>query len=366
MYAGFSNHGKYLMVNINNDSRTEMRLYDAASMEQVALPTLPNTEINNIHISRDETRIAFYASISDGPRELFVWDLAGGEPERLTRSLSPKIADDDLVGGQVVRFKSFDGIEIPGILYTPHHAKQTGTTKLPALVWVHGGPGAQSHPDYFPIIQFLVNHGYVVYSINHRGSFGYGKTFFHLDDRDHGGGNLKDCVASKQMLIDTGYVAPGRIGIIGQSYGGYMVLAALTFQPEEFAVGIDIAGIANWLRTLKSLPPWLEVRRKELEKELGDSDDEEYLRSISPLFHAHNIVRPLMVLQGANDPRVLKAESDDIVAAARANGVPVEYIVFEDEGHGFYKKKNQERAYNAILAFADKYLKEEDGPVPLT
>ncbi|MCP4549339.1 MAG: S9 family peptidase [bacterium] len=366
MHARFSKHGKYLVVNINNDARNEMRLYYAASMEKVALPILPNAEIISLHISRDESRIAFYASIDGSPQELFVCDLACGEPKRLTRSLSPKMADDDLVGGQVVRFKSFDGLEIPGILYTPHKAKQAGAAKLPALVWVHGGPGGQSHPEYYPLIQFLVNHGYVVYAINHRGSSGYGKTFSHLDDRDHGGSNLSDCVASKRMLVDTGYVDPERIGIIGQSYGGYMVLAALTFQPEEFAAGIDMFGVANWLRTLKNLPPWLAVRRKELEKELGDFDDVEYLKSISPLFHVQNIVRPLMVLQGANDPRVLMAESDDIVAAARANGVPVEYIVFEDEGHGFYKRRNRERAYNAILDFADKYLKGEGGPVPLT
>ncbi|MEM8932079.1 MAG: prolyl oligopeptidase family serine peptidase, partial [Acidobacteriota bacterium] len=147
-------------------------------------------------------------------------------------------------------------------------------------------------------------------------------------------------------------------GIMGGSYGGYMVLAALTFRPDEFAVGVNLFGVSNWVRTTQSIPAWWEAGRKALERELGDFDDIEYLTSISPLFHAQNIVRPLMVLQGANDPRVIQPESDDIVEAARANGVPVEYVVFDDEGHGFRKKENREEGYTAILDFLDQYLKQ--------
>ena len=205
----------------------------------------------------------------------------------------------------------------------------------------------------------MVNHGYVVYAINNRGSSGYGKKFEQLDNRNHGKNDLMDCVTSKRMLIETSYVDADRIGIIGGSYGGYMTLAALTFQPNEFEVGVDIFGISNWYRTVQSIPPWWESQRKSLEKELGDFDDEEYFKSISPLFHSEQIVKPLMVLQGANDPRVIKEESDDIVAAVKKNGVPVEYIVFEDEGHGFRKKANQLRGYTAILDFCDKHLKKK-------
>ncbi len=136
-----------------------------------------------------------------------------------------------------------------------------------------------------------------------------------------------------------------------------MVLAALAFRPEEFAVGVDIFGVSNWVRTLQSIPPWWESMRKMLEVEMGDFEDEAYFRSISPLFHAGHITTPLIVLQGANDPRVLKVESDEIVHALERNGVPVEYIVFEDEGHGFLKEENRERGYEAILGFLDKHLK---------
>ena len=137
-----------------------------------------------------------------------------------------------------------------------------------------------------------------------------------------------------------------------------MVLAALAFQPEEFAVGIDIFGVANWHRTVQNIPPWWESQRAALEQEMGDFDDEEYFKSISPLFHADKIKRPLMVLQGANDPRVLKVESDEIVAAVRQNGVDVEYVVFDDEGHGFRKKENQLHGYERILEFANKHLQQ--------
>ncbi len=353
VFAYFSKGGKYRVVGINEDARTRLEVTDAGG-NPVALPSL-DADSSSVRVSRDESRMSFYASTSRNPSDLFVWDFAAAEPRQLTRSLNPKIDSEDLVPAEVVRFASFDGLEIPGVLYKPHRAGPDN--KVPALVRVHGGPGGQSRVGYSALNQYLVNHGYAVYAINNRGSSGYGKTFFHLDDQKHGEGDLDDCVASKQMLIDTGWVDPERIGILGGSYGGYMVLAALAFRPDAFEVGVDIFGVANWVRTLNSIPPWWESIRKSLIDEMGA--DEEYLRSISPLFHAGNIQRPLLVLQGANDPRVLQVESDEMVEAARVNGVPVEYIVFPDEGHGFAKKANRERGYAAILRFLDRYLKRE-------
>jgi dipeptidyl aminopeptidase/acylaminoacyl peptidase len=203
-----------------------------------------------------------------------------------------------------------------------------------------------------------------VFDINNRGSSGYGKTFFAMDDQKHGEADLGDVVASKQMLIATGYVDSARIGIMGGSYGGYMTLAALTLQPDAFKVGVDLFGISNWLRTLNSIPPWWEAFREALYKEMGDpKTDSARLHRISPLFNADRIKAPLMVLQGANDPRVLQVESDEIVAAARARGVPVEYVVFPDEGHGFVKKENEIKGYSAVIAFLDQHLKGGP-PVP--
>ena len=357
-YSFFSWQGGYHVVGINNDSRTELRIYkvgEDGSRTKVTLPALPNADVTGVRISRDETHVLYFGTSARNPMDIFAADLAGGEPVQLTRSLNEAIDSRDLVSGEVVRFNSFDGVEIPGILYKPHQASPDN--KVPAVVSVHGGPGGQSRIGYSAMVQYLVNHGYAVYAINNRGSTGYGKTFFHMDDRAHGEGDLMDCVSSKQMLIDTGWVDPDKIGIMGGSYGGYMVLAAMAFQPEEFNVGVNIFGVSNWVRTLQSIPPWWEAQRKYLEDEMGDFDDVEYLKSISPLFHADNIVRPLIVLQGANDPRVLQVESDEIVEAVKANGVPVDYIVFPDEGHGFRKKENREKGYKAIRDFLDKYLK---------
>jgi len=360
MYSSFSWDGTYLVVGINNDAKTDLRIYEAATMTPVPLPELPDAEITSVTFSPDESMLAFYASASKLPRDVFVYDLSGETPRQLTRSLNPRIDPDDLVDGSTVRFESFDGVEIPGILYMPHDA--SAEKRVPALVLVHGGPGGQSRFGYSALTQYLVNHGYAVYAINNRGSSGYGKSFFMLDDRAHGEGDLDDCVSSKSMLASTGLVDSTRIGIIGGSYGGYMVLAALTFRPEEFAVGVDLFGVSNWYRTVQNIPPWWESFRKALEVEMGDFKDEAYFKSISPLFHAERIVRPLIVLQGANDPRVLKVESDEIVAAARKNGVPVEYIVFDDEGHGFLKNENREKGYEAVLDFLDQHLKR----VPVT
>jgi dipeptidyl aminopeptidase/acylaminoacyl peptidase len=354
MYGSYSDDGSYLVVGVNHDAETDLRVYDAANMELVELPTVRGANITGAGFSDDESLMLFYASASRYPANLFVQRMDGSEPRQLTSSLNPAIEPDDLVDGQVVRFASYDGLEIPGILYRPHEASEADP--VPALVWVHGGPGGQSRIGYNALVQYLVNHGYAVYAINNRGSSGYGKTFFAMDDRKHGEADLGDVVASKQMLIETGWVDPDRVGIIGGSYGGYMVVAALAFEPEVFDVGVDIFGVTNWLRTLENIPPWWEAQRASLEQEMGDFDDEEFFLAKSPLFHATNIVRPLMVLQGANDPRVLKVESDEIVEAVRANGVPVEYLLFEDEGHGFRNKQNRIAASEAYLAFLEDHL----------
>ena len=271
--------------------------------------------------------------------------------------LNPEIDKDDLVSAEVIRYKSYDGTEIPAIYYVPKQA--SATNKVPALVWVHGGPGGQSRQNYFPLVQYLVNHGYAVLAVNNRGSSGYGKTFFHLDDQKHGEADLKDIVESKEWLAKQPQIDGDKIGIIGGSYGGYMVMAAMAFQPEEFDVGVNIFGVTNWLRTLKSIPPWWESFKDALYKEMGDPNtaDSVRLHKISPLFHAQHVKKPLLVLQGAKDPRVLQAESDEIVAEVKKNGVPVEYVLFEDEGHGFVKKENEIEGYGKVLQFLDKYLK---------
>lgn len=354
--TSFSRTGKYRVLAVNEDGRTAIRLTETATGKPVELPYVPAGGVAGVTIGRSESNIAFYVNGDRSPNDLYVMKQGAERPRKLTSSLNPEIDASDLVDTEVVRFKARDGMTIPNILWKPHQA--TAARKAPALVWVHGGPGGQTTRGYNPVIQYLVNHGYVVLGINNRGSSGYGRTFFAADDQKHGREPLWDTVDAKQYLAGLPYVDGERVGIIGGSYGGYMVLAALAYQPDVFDVGVDIFGVSNWLRTLESIPAWWEAQRTALYAEIGDPvKQKQMLHDISPAFHGDRIRKPLLVLQGANDPRVLKAESDDIVAAVKQNGVPVEYIVFPDEGHGFSKKKNQVDGYSAVLRFLDTHLK---------
>ena len=355
-YTDFSRTGKYRVTAINEDGRTKINIIEQATGKLVDLPKLPNADITGVNISPSEKLMAFYLNGDRIPANLYVYDFATKKATKLTESLNPEINPADLVESQVIRYKSFDGLEIPSILYKPKIA--SAQNKVPALLLIHGGPGGQTRVGYSPVTQYLVNHGYVILGVNNRGSSGYGKTFFAADDGKHGREPLWDCVEAKKYLASLGYVDEKKIGIMGGSYGGYMVLAALAFKPEEFAVGVDLFGVSNWVRTLQSIPPYWESFRKSLYKEIGDPNtDLENLRAVSPLFHADKIVKPLIVLQGANDPRVIKPESDEIVDNIKKRNGVVEYVLFDNEGHGFTKKANEIRAYKAILDFVDKYLK---------
>ncbi|TLP80319.1 S9 family peptidase [Maribacter sp. ACAM166] len=359
----FTENGSYLVTYINEDAKNTIEVMDVATMENIDLPSFEAMAITNVDFSNDEKVMRFYAGGSQTPGNLYVYNLETKEQKQLTDVLNPEIKADDLVSAEVIRYTSFEGVEIPAIYYKPHQA--SATNKVPALVWVHGGPGGQSRQNFSSLIQYLTNHGYAVLAVNNRGSSGYGKTFYQMDDLNHGDKDLKDCVEGKNWLASQPEIAADKIGIIGGSYGGYMTMAALTYTPEEFAVGVNLFGVTNWVRTLKSIPPWWESFKDALYLELGDpySSDSVRLKEISPLFHTDKVTKPLIVLQGSQDPRVLQVESDEIVAGVKKNGVPVEYVLFEDEGHGFVKKENQIEAYSRVLKFLDVYLKKDKGTV---
>ena len=355
-YAYESYNSKYRVIGVNEDAKTKVYVFDLEKGEDVVMPDFADGNISSVSISRSEALMKMSVGSSTSPSNIYVYDLESEKLTKITNTLNPEINEDDLVAGQVVRYPSFDGLEIPAILYKPH---VSAGEKVPALVWVHGGPGGQSRVSYFSLIQYLVNHGYAIIAVNNRGSSGYGKTFYKMDDQKHGDVDLKDCIYAKKYLQETGWVDEEKIGIIGGSYGGYMVMAALCFTPEEFNVGVNIFGVTNWLRTLKSIPPYWESFRKALYTEMGDpyTEDSVRLYNISPVFHAEKVTKPLMVLQGANDPRVLQIESDEIVEQVQANGIPVEYVLFPDEGHGFVKKENEIKGYGQVLTFLDQYLR---------
>ncbi|AEW01428.1 peptidase S9 [Niastella koreensis] len=354
-YMYTSKNGKYHVIGVNEDGRNKVLLYDHKTGKQLAFPAIKEGYVQGVRISPTEKSMVIYIAGDRSPVNLYAYNFASKKLDKLTNSLNPEIDPNDLVDAEVVRFKSFDGLLIPAIYYKPKNA--TASNKVPALVWVHGGPGGQSTAGYSQAIQYFVNHGYAILAVNNRGSSGYGKTYYKMDNRNHGDKDLKDCVWGKKWLAQQPYINPTSIGIYGGSYGGFMSLAGIIQYPAEFKVGVDLFGVTNWLRTLQSIPAYWESFRKALYEELGDpATDSVRLRSISPLFNTDKIKTPLLVLQGSNDPRVLQVESDEIVAGARKNGTPVEYVLFPDEGHGFRKKENQMKAAKVTLEFLNKYL----------
>ena len=359
MYSYLSKNEKYRIIGVNEDGKNSVKVIEVDSNLPIKFPSFNNKDISSVSFSESEKKIRLTVGSSKMPNDLFVYDIEAETLKKITNSLNPKIDSKSLVSAQVIRYKSFDGLEIPAIYYKPLSASKKN--KVPALVWVHGGPGGQSRVGFNPLIQYLTNNGYAILAVNNRGSSGYGKSFYKMDDKNHGEKDLQDCVWGKKWLQKQEYIDENKIGIIGGSYGGYMTMAAMTFTPDEFMVGVNIFGVTNWIRTLKSIPTFWEASRKALYDELGDpyTSDSIRLKKISPLFHADKVVNPVMVLQGANDPRVLQIESDEIVEELIKNDIPVEYVVFEDEGHGFRKKENQIEGYRKIESFLDLYLKNQ-------
>ena len=352
-----SENEKYHTIFINEDGKNKVLLFDHASNKPVDFPEIKDGDVKEIIISATEKNMLLTVGSSRSPDNLYSYNFESKIVKQLTQTLNREVDVNDLVSATVVRFKTFDGKEIPAIYYKPLTASKDH--KVPAMLWIHGGPGGQTRIGFSNGIQHLVNHGYAVLAVNNRGSNGYGKTFYKLDNKDHSNGDLKDCIWGKKWLQEQDYIDTAKIGIEGGSYGGCMVLGALAFHPDEFKVGVDLFGVANWIRTLRSIPPYWESFRKALYEELGDPNtaDSVRLKNISPLYNYQKINKPLIVFQGLNDVRVLPVESEEIVAGVKKNGVPVEYITYPNEGHGFAKKENQITTANKTLEFLDKYLK---------
>jgi dipeptidyl aminopeptidase/acylaminoacyl peptidase len=352
-FVRLSRDGALRVEEIDRDGSGEMHVTDQRSGRALPLP-LAGLNISSAVIAPAGNAIAFYAERDSSPSNLYLFDLKSRLVKKLTNTLTASIDPADLVDGTMIRFRSFDGLSIPALLYKPKEI----ATKAPAVVWVHGGPGGQMAHGYFSLIQYFVNHGYVFLGVNNRGSGGFGKAFKALDVRRHGREPLRDCIEAKRYLATLPYVDASRIAIAGESYGGYMTLAALTFYPDEFAAGVDFYGPSNWIRTLEAIPPSWESYRKSLEAEMGDPvKDRVMLEEISPFFHPERITKPLMIEQGGHDPRVAKGDTDGFVETLRKHGVAVDYVVYPDEGHGLTKRKNQIDAFRAALQFLDRALR---------
>ena len=348
----YSPDGTYRVEIINADSENEVTIRNLETGEPVDLSFLPEGMLSSPRFASVDSLLALELERDTRPTDIYLVDLEERSAIKLTEALNPEIEESHLVESEVVRFSSYDGLEIPGLIYRPHQASISNP--VPAMVWIHGGPGAQSRKGYSPVIQYLVNQGFAIYAINNRGSRGYGKTFRMMDRRRHGDADLGDVVASREYLESFDWIDENRIGVMGASYGGYLTLSGMAFHPEVFDAAISIVGFSDFAGNIRE-GGWRLPRLPAAYDEMGHPEkDAESLRSRSPLFFADQIQRPLFVAAGANDVRVPVDQNNRLVEAARANDVDVQYLLFEDEGHGFRKRVNRITAAEAYADFLNQ------------
>jgi dipeptidyl aminopeptidase/acylaminoacyl peptidase len=346
--------GRTLAIAFNADGRSSWRLIDLAGGRELPAPQLPGGMLfSAARWSPDSAALAFDFT---GPRnncDLWLHTPASGNAARqVTRSSRAGLPRESFVEPELVRYASFDGRMIPAWLYRPQGAAPAG---LPVIVDVHGGPESQRRVEFNAVYQYFLSCGYALLAPNVRGSTGYGKAYEKLDNVERRLDSVADLAYAARWLQTSGLADPARIAVMGGSYGGYMVLAALTEYPELWAAGVDIVGIANWITFLENTGPW---RRHLREAEYGSLEhDRELLTQLSPLHKVDRIRAPLLVIHGANDPRVPVGEAEQIVESLRRRSNPVEYLRFEDEGHGIVKLANRLVCYPAIARFLDQYLR---------
>lgn len=340
------------------DGRRTLRVFEGAFDREVPLPFPDKTFVSNLAWVRGTTRAVARASAYDNPGDYFEFDLWEGSDQPLLKvtKLNLSSIDPALFGtSEDLRFKSFDGLDVHGIVYAPAAWKKDGL-KRPAIVWPHGGPDhAESH-DWRAIFQFWNLNGFVVFAPNFRGSLGYGKKFETLNDRDWGGGHIEDVVWGKRELAKLPYVDPERIFIAGGSFGGFSTLSAITKHPAEFRAAAAFVALANLFTFLKSIPPdpaW----QSEFGREVGDPvKDAALLQERSPFFNADKVKVPLKVWQAENDVRTVKAEMDVYTARLKELGIPVDYVVLAQEGHSIQRKENLEQIFQGVVDFFRKHL----------
>jgi dipeptidyl aminopeptidase/acylaminoacyl peptidase len=337
----------------NVDGYTELTVgefADPTTVEPLATPDLPDGVAGGVEFGPDGERYALSAAARTENGNVHVVDAESGERTRWTHASTAGIPAESFVEPELVHFESFDGREIPGFYSEPPDADG----EVPVVVDIHGGPEGQRRPSFRATTQYFLGNGYAVFEPNVRGSSGYGREYTHLDDVENRMDSVRDLRAGVDWLTDRDGVDDDRLVAMGGSYGGFMVLAALTEYPDLWAAGVDIVGIANFVTFLENTGDW---RRPLREAEYGSlAEDREFLESISPINNIESIAAPLFVAHGANDPRVPVGEAEQVAEGAREQGVPVELLVFEDEGHGFSKLENQIEAYSAIVAFLDEHV----------
>ena len=346
--------GRHLVVVSNEDgySTVDVRDLEEDTTERVTALGEPIT--GGARFVPDTSRFTITVSAADDTTDVWSVDAQTGESARWTRSSTAGVPRSGLVAPELVHYSSFDDLEIPAFLYRRDDLE----APYPVIINIHGGPEGQHRPQMRASVQYFVERGFAVFAPNVRGSSGYGKEYMDLDNVRKRMDSVADIKAARDWLVDQGGADPERIGLIGGSYGGFMVLSSMVTYPDLWAAGVDIVGIANFVTFLENTSDY---RRHLRESEYGSlEDDREFLEEISPLNHVDKIAAPLMVVHGANDPRVPVGEARQIVEAVDEHGIPVESLIYEDEGHGLAKRPNRIDAYTQIGTFFEEYLGSEE------
>jgi len=334
----------------NVAGRTELAFVDLATSRTTPGPVLPAERAGGLVFSRDGKQLAMTVSGPASPADVWVLDVQSGLFHQITHSAHTGVDVAQLVRPELVRFAAHDGVPLSGWLYRPRGAASPG----PVVLSFHGGPEGQDVPGFRSDYQALLAQGISVFAPNVRGSSGFGKKFVNLDNgalRTNAVQDIKACVA---QVVQSGVADPKRIGIMGGSYGGYMVMAGLTEFPDLFAAGADLFGVVNFETFFAHTEPWMAAISK---IEYGDPVKEAaMLRSLSPIHKVDRVVAPTIVLHGANDTNVPVVEAEQVVANLKKRNIPVEYVLFPDEGHGFQKTVNRVRSTTSIVHWFAEYL----------
>jgi dipeptidyl aminopeptidase/acylaminoacyl peptidase len=348
--CGVDWQGRHLLVATNDDGRSRAELRDPHTLEVTAQIPLPEDGVaGGWTFSKDGRHLAFVFTSSRYPGDAWRYDTETGELQRLTESPCD-VDPDSFVAPELVRFPSFDDLEIPAFVFRPTR----GPRPHPVVVVVHGGPESQWRPSFSPLIQYLVRQGFAVVAPNVRGSTGYGRSYQHLDDVERRLDSVRDLEGLHDWLATQDDLDETRAALYGGSYGGYMVLMGLTHQPERWAAGVDIVGMSDLVTFLENTAAW---RRAFREREYGSLEhDRELLERLSPITHVDALRAPLFIVHGANDPRVPLGEAEQMHAILADRDVRSELLVYEDEGHGLAKLPNRIDAYPRIASFLAEVL----------
>jgi dipeptidyl aminopeptidase/acylaminoacyl peptidase len=341
----------------NVAGRSEIEIRDLKTFQTLARPKLPAEIAGGLAFSRDGRLLAMTLSGAATPADVWVLDLSTGRLRQVTHSAHAGVDLRKLVRPELLRFPAHDGLELSGWLYRP-----AGAPPYPMVLSFHGGPEGQERPGFNSTYQALLANGIAVFAPNVRGSSGFGKTFVNLDNGALRKNGVKDIESCVEAVVKAGAADPGRLGIMGGSYGGYMVMAGLTEYPKTFAAGADLFGVVNFETFFKHTEPWMAAISK---IEYGDPEKEAgMLRDLSPIHKVDRVTAPTIVLHGANDTNVPVIEAEQVVESLKKRGVPVQYVLFPDEGHGFRKTPNRIRAAVAIVEWFAKYLKPSRSAAP--